>query len=369
MKTDPIQVLVVDDSATVRQSFLRILEKDSGFAAVVTAQDPLYARQKLEQRWPDVIVLDIEMPRMDGLTFLRSIMEEKPTPVVICSSLAENGSDIALKALEFGAVDIITKPKMGIQGYLVESAEEIRRVLKAAAGSRSRVSYRIAQGLHPEGAAGTRREGNREKETRSDFPREGATIRETTDKIIAIGASTGGTTALEYLFERLTPEVPGIVVVQHMPEKFTRAFANRLNQICEIEIREAENGDRLRNGLVLIAPGNRHMQLGRTGAHYFVEVRDGPIVNHHRPSVDVLFRSVARTAGTSSLGVILTGMGNDGTAGMVEMKKAGAVNIAQDEDSSVVYGMPREAAESGAVDQILPLEEIPGYLMKHWKLR
>jgi len=352
-----IHVLIVDDSATVRQGFSKILNPLSFVSHVTVASDPIFAMEKMEKEWPDVIILDIEMPRMDGITFLKKIMEEHPTPVIICSSLTEAGTDTAMQALAHGAVEIITKPQMEVANFIEDSSDYISQALQAAYISRPKVQKEV-------GSAAIARV--RSEIVKKDRVSHDASYR-TTDKIIALGASTGGTIAIENILTRLGPDIPGIVIVQHMPEKFTKAFADRLNGICEIEVKEAEDGDRVISGRALIAPGNYHMKLVRTGGHYTVEVKTGPILNHHRPSVDVLFRSVAKSAGANVLGVILTGMGDDGSAGMVEMKEAGAYNIAQDKESSVVWGMPGEAYKRGCVDKLVSLDDMPLQISSHFK--
>lgn len=336
----PLKLLVIDDSATVRQAFLRILQDVPG-VDVQTANDPVYALQKMQSRWPDVIICDIEMPRMDGLTFLKKIMTERPTPIVICSTRVESGSQPALDALSFGAVDLIAKPKFSVGDTLFREAEGILQIIRAAAQSR----------LHARKAAA------------APAPRrpvrQAPVNARAADGIIAIGASTGGTTALEDVLRDLEGAViPAIVIVQHMPEKFTSAFAQRLNKLLSREICEASDGDRVVPGQVYLAPGSMHMRLNRDAQGLFLDVRPGPAVNYHCPSVDVLFRSVARIMNGAAVGVILTGMGNDGTAGMQEMRAAGSVNIAQDEASSVVWGMPGEAVAAGCVNTVLPLSEI-----------
>jgi len=334
----PVSVFIVDDSAVVRQVLTQLLEADPGIRVSGAAPDPIFALQKMQRDWPDVIILDVEMPRMDGITFLRKLMKERPTPVVICSTLTEKGADTTLQALSAGAVDIITKPKIGLRDFLQSGGQHMVQVLKAAARARTCV---IRTDRQPVVA-----------ETSVAAP---TAMTRTTDKVVALGTSTGGTQALETVLTRLPADCPGIVVVQHMPEKFTAAFAHRLNQLCRCEVREAVDGDRVISGLVLIAPGGKHMQLRRSGAQYRVGVADGPPVNRHKPSVDVLFRSVANTAGRNALGIIMTGMGDDGAQGLLAMRQAGAHTIAQDQESSVVFGMPREAIEIGAAMEVLPL--------------
>ncbi len=345
MKTDKIRVLVVDDSAVVRQTLTDILSSDPEIEVMATAGDPYVAAERIRDQIPDVITLDIEMPRMDGLTFLKKIMSQHPIPVVICSSLADEGAQSTLKALEYGAVEIITKPKIGTKQFLEDSRIELCQAVKAAAQARVRT-------LGPSHVV--------EPKLTADAVLSPATsaMVETTEKIVAIGASTGGTEALKTLLEALPSDSPGIVIVQHMPELFTRAFANRLDGLCDITVKEAESNDSVIRGRALIAPGNHHLLLKRSGARYYVEIKDGPLVCRHRPSVDVLFRSAARYAGQNAVGVILTGMGDDGARGMLEMKQVGAYTIAQDEASCVVFGMPKEAIKMGAVDKVLPLPSI-----------
>ncbi|MBL8485842.1 MAG: chemotaxis response regulator protein-glutamate methylesterase [Rhodocyclaceae bacterium] len=342
-----IKVLVVDDSAVVRQAARDILARDPQIELIGAVSDPLFAIEKMKQQWPDVIVLDIEMPRMDGLTFLRKIMAERPTPVVICSTLTEKGAETTLQAMAAGAVTIITKPKLGLKQFLTDASSDLIGAVKTAAVARVR---RLA-GVPP---------AVKEKlSADAVLPAASAAMARTTDRVIAIGTSTGGTQALEAVLTRLPAVTPGIVVVQHMPEKFTELFAQRLDSICRMEVREAANGDRVMPGRVLIAPGGRHMMLRRSGAQYQVEVADGPLVNRHKPSVDVLFRSVAQVAGANALGVIMTGMGDDGARGMKEMHDAGATTVAEDESTCVVFGMPKEAIKLGGVDKVVPLDAIP----------
>lgn len=339
--TAPVSVFIVDDSAVVRQVLGQLLMSDPGIRVAGAAPDPIFALQKMQRDWPDVIILDVEMPRMDGITFLRKLMKERPTPVVICSTLTEKGADTTLQALSAGAVDIITKPKLGLRDFLQAGGQHMVQVLKAAARAKLAAVPRARPAASPE--------------PRAPAP---VAMARTTDQVVALGTSTGGTQALEAVLTRLPADCPGIVVVQHMPEKFTAAFAHRLNQLCRCEVREAVDGDRVIPGLVLIAPGGRHMQLRRSGAQYRVGVADGPPVNRHKPSVDVLFRSVANTAGRNALGIIMTGMGDDGAQGLLAMRQAGAHTIAQDQESSVVFGMPREAIEIGAAAEVLPLSQM-----------
>jgi len=352
MSTPKIRVLIVDDSAVVRQTLSEVLSSDPEIEIMGTASDPFVAADRIRDQAPDVITLDIEMPRMDGLTFLQKIMTQHPIPVVICSSLADEGAQSTLKALEYGAVDIITKPRLGSKQFLEESRIALCQAVKGAAAARLRA-------LRPRHSV--------EPKLTADAILSSGTVAmaETTEKVVAIGASTGGTEALTSLLEALPVDSPGIVIVQHMPEMFTRAFANRLDGLCDITVKEAETNDSVLRGRALIAPGNHHLLLKRSGARYYVEIKDGPLVCRHRPSVDVLFRSAARYAGQNAVGVILTGMGDDGANGMLEMKRAGAVTIAQDEATSVVFGMPKEAIKRGAVHQILPLQAVAGAILRH----
>jgi two-component system, chemotaxis family, protein-glutamate methylesterase/glutaminase len=341
-----IKVLIVDDSALVRQTLAEIFSDDPDMEVMDTAGDPIIAAEKLRLAVPDVITLDVEMPRMDGLTFLKKLMSQHPLPVVICSSLVEEKSDTTLKALEYGAVDIIQKPRVGTKKFLEESRVTICDAVKAASRARLR-RYEESRAIEPKLTA--------------DAVLSKCTTRamiQTTEKVVAVGASTGGTEAIRAFLEVLPPDAPGIVIVQHMPEHFTAAFARRLDSLCRISVKEAEDNDTVIRGRALIAPGNHHMLLKRSGARYYVEIKDGPLVCRHRPSVDVLFRSAARYAGKNALGVIMTGMGDDGAKGLREMKEAGAGTFAQDEKSCVVFGMPQEAIKLGGVDKVLALESI-----------
>ncbi|CAN6465151.1 unnamed protein product [Victoria cruziana] len=348
-----IRVLIVDDSASVRQALAKVLTEDGDIEIMGAAADPFLAAKRLQEDVPDVITLDVEMPKMDGITFLRKIMSQHPIPVVMCSSLTESGSETLMQALEAGAVDVILKPKIAAADFLAESGARIRETIRAAAQARlGSARKRLASASSSSGPAA--------KLTADAVlpPPSGRAMAKTTEMVVCIGASTGGTEALRELLVALPANTPGIVIVQHMPEKFTAAFAKRLNGLCEVEVKEAENGDPVLRGHVLIAPGDKHMLLERQGARYMVSVRDGPLVSRHRPSVDVLFRSAARSAGSNAMGVIMTGMGDDGARGMLEMHQAGAFNVAQDEATSVVYGMPKEAVAKGGVDRIVPLEQI-----------
>jgi two-component system chemotaxis response regulator CheB len=338
-----IKVLVVDDSALVRQTLTEILASDPDIEVIGSAGDPYAAVEA-----PDVITLDIEMPRMDGLTFLRKIMTQHPIPVVVCSTLTEAGSETLLRAMEYGAMDIILKPKLGTRQFLEESRIRVVDAVKAAARAKmkrltSMASIKVAPKLSADAVL--------------PGPT-GKAMFQTTEKVVAVGASTGGTEALREFLEAMPQNCPGIVIVQHMPEQFTAAFAKRLDGICRITVKEAQDNDTILRGQALIAPGNRHMLLKRSGARYFVEVKDGPLVRRHRPSVDVLFRSAARYAGKNAVGVIMTGMGDDGAAGMQEMHESGAYTIAQDEASCVVFGMPQEAIKLGGVDKVMSLAHI-----------
>jgi two-component system, chemotaxis family, protein-glutamate methylesterase/glutaminase len=348
-----INVLIVDDSAVVRQVLTAMLAEDPAIHVLGAAADPIFAIDHMRRQWPDVIVLDVEMPRMDGISFLRKIMSERPTPVVICSTLTEAGAETTMQALSAGAVSIVTKPKIGLKSFLQDASADIGAAVKAAAHANVR---RLAPQAMPAVAP---------KLTADAVlaAGHGEALAQTTERIVAIGTSTGGTQALEAVLTALPRVCPGIVIVQHMPEKFTAAFADRLNGLCRIEVREAQNNDRVMPGRALIAPGGRHMLLKRSGAQYFVEVVDGPLVNRHRPSVDVLFRSVAKVAGKNAVGIIMTGMGDDGAAGLLEMRNARAHTVAQDEASCVVFGMPKEAIKRGAAEKVLPLQAMPGVIV------
>ncbi len=347
-----INVMVVDDSAVVRQVLGGLLAAAPGIHVTHAVSDPLLAIERMKTDWPDVIVLDVEMPRMDGITFLRRIMAERPTPVVICSTLTEKGAQTSVEAMAAGAVAIVTKPRLDLRNFLQSNAAElIGAVRTAATANVARLAARAAAPLPPVRA---------KLSADAVLPPAGDTraMLQTTEQIVAVGTSTGGTQALEEVLTALPRVCPGIVIVQHMPERFTAAFAARLDQLSEISVKEAANGDRVVPGRALIAPGGRHLLLRRNGAQYFVEVVDGPLVNRHRPSVDVLFRSVARCAGANALGIIMTGMGDDGAAGLLEMRTAGAQTVAQDEQSCVVFGMPKEAIKRGAAAKVVPLDAI-----------
>jgi len=344
----PLKVLIVDDSAVVRKALSEVLRSDPDIEIMGTANDPFAAAAKIAQDIPDVIVLDIEMPRMDGLTFLKKIMSQHPIPVVICSSLAEQGAETTLRALEYGAVDIVTKPKLGTELFLRESRETLCQAVKAAASARIGLLRPVERALTADAVLA---------------PPSSMALARTTERVVLIGASTGGTEALRVLLEAMPADSPGMLIVQHMPEKFTTAFAKRLDGLCRIAVKEAENGDTVQRGRALIAPGNHHLLLKRSGARYLAEVRDGPLVCRHRPSVDVLFRSGARYAGSNAVGVLMTGMGNDGAQGLLELKTAGAVTMAQDEATCVVFGMPNEAIKLGAAGRVLPLPALSSAIL------
>ena len=357
---DKIKVLIVDDSALVRQVVAQALATDPGIEVLGTASDPIFALQKMQNEWPDVLVIDIEMPRMDGITFLKKIMAERPTPVVVCSSLAEQGTQATFEALAAGAISIITKPKIGLKSFLEDAANDIVQAVRSAARANLRA-------VRSNAARSPAIDGPKLTADAMLSPPGHRALERTTDQLVAIGTSTGGTQALEAVLTQLPATCLGIVIVQHMPEKFTAMFAERLHGLCQIEVREARNGDRVIPGRALIAPGGRHMMLKRSGAQYIVEVVDGPLVNRHKPSVDVLFRSVAKFAGANALGIIMTGMGDDGARGLKEMHDAGARTIAQDEASCVVFGMPKEAIKLGAADQTIGLDQIPAAIVGYGK--
>lgn len=338
----------MDDSALVRQALSRILSKDTGIEVMATAADPFIAAQKIKDEIPDVITLDLEMPRMDGLTFLRKIMSQHPIPVVVISSLTDRGAESTMKALEYGAVEVLKKNAISVDNFADQDLH-IVQVIKAASKAQVRRKSIPEQII------------NSQQQIKRTLPAQ------TSSKIIAVGASTGGTEAIRVFLEQMPIDCPGIVIVQHMPEVFTRSFAERLNQICKIEVREAASGDAVLRGRALIAPGNKHMELRRSGARYFVELHQQEPVNRHRPSVDVLFYSVAQHAGKNAAGVIMTGMGADGAKGMLAMHEAGSPTLAQDEKTCVVYGMPKEAVKLNAVEKILPLEQLASYALSSIK--
>ena len=343
-----IKVYVVDDSAVVRQTLLHLLQGDPEIHLIGSAPNPLIAGPAIQKNRPDVLLLDIEMPGMDGLTFLRQIMDTSPIPTVICSTLTTDGSKAALEALAAGAVAVVAKPRLGLKQFLEESRLELVRALKSAAQSRPRAAARPAM-------AGP---------SRTARPVIAGLHALSVNKPVAIGSSTGGTQALESVLTELPADGPGIAIVQHMPERFTAMYASRLDGICAMNIREARSGDRIERGVVLIAPGGKHMQVRKQGGQYFAEVLAGPPVNRHCPSVDVLFKTMAECAGPDALGIIMTGMGDDGARGLLAMHQAGARTVAQDEASCVVFGMPREAIKLGAADEVLPLDRMAGEILK-----
>ncbi|MBI5256285.1 MAG: chemotaxis response regulator protein-glutamate methylesterase [Burkholderiales bacterium] len=343
-----IRAFVIDDSAVVRKHLTETLAA-GGIQVIGSAADPLFAWTKLNADWPDVVVLDVEMPRMDGISFLRKLMAERPTPVVMCSTLTERGCETTMQALAAGAVAFITKPKAGLKDFLTDRSNGLVEAVRSAARANLRAMPRPAA-TPVARAAGL-----------SPPPPSGA-LAETTDRVVAIGISTGGVQSIEVVLRELDRTSPGIVMVQHMPERFTASLAARLNSVLDLEVLEARDGDRVLNGRVLIAPGGKHMQLRRSGAQYLVEVKDGPLINHHRPSVDVLFRSVAQCAGRNALGIIMTGMGDDGARGLRDMREAGALTAAQDEASCVVFGMPAEAIKLGAAMDVVPLQGLAGWI-------
>lgn len=335
--------MVVDDSAVVREVMQQLLNKQPDIQVIGVAQDPIFALQRMQANWPDVLLLDIEMPRMDGITFLRQIMKDRPTPTVICSSLAEAGMQATFDALAAGAVSVVAKPQRGVRDFLRESEQALIEAIRAAAVSNLK-RLRRAPAVSPKLTAD------------AILPAPSAKpLTRTTDRFVAIGVSTGGTQALEQVLPLLPATCPGIVIVQHMPEVFTRSFAQRLDSLCEISVAEAKSGDRILAGHALIAPGGRHLLVKRSGAQYVAEVVDGPLVSRHRPSVDVLFRSAAQAAGPNAMGMIMTGMGDDGARGLRELFDAGARTVAQDEASCVVFGMPKEAIKLGAAREVLGL--------------
>ena len=348
---NPLHVLVVDDSAVVREVMNAVLSRERGII-VTTAADPIIAMTKMARQRPDVILLDLEMPRMSGLAFLRKLMTESPIPVVVCSAHVGEETDLGLQALEEGAIDVVAKPNLGVREFLHESAVLLIDAVRAAAKSNVKLRRPASATASPALSAD------------AVLPaRTTLAPALNSERIVAIGASTGGTEALRVLLEAMPEDAPGFVVVQHMPEGFTAAFAKRLSKTCKIHVTEAAQGDAIVNGRVLIAPGNRHTLVRRSGSTYYAEVVDGPLVSRHRPSVDVLFRSVAQAAGPNAVGVILTGMGSDGARGLLEMKQAGALTIAQDEQTCVVFGMSKEAIDYGAVRNIASLQQIPGIIL------
>ena len=351
MENRKIKVLVIDDSALIRGVMKEIINRENDMECVGAAPDPLVAREMIKSLNPDVLTLDVEMPKMDGLDFLGRLMRLRPMPVLMISSLTERGSDITFRALELGAADFFSKPKLDIARGMEEYAIEITDKIRAVAQARVRkiVIASLAQ----------------EKFSADAILPSAVRRFSSTEKLIVIGASTGGTEAIKEILIKLPADAPGILVTQHMPENFTRSFADRLNSLCKISVKEAEHNERILPGHAYIAPGHSHLLLKRSGAHYLAELNQGPLVNRHRPSVDVLFRSVANIAGANALGIILTGMGKDGVQGLLEMKQAGSYTIAQDEASCVVFGMPKEAIAAGAVREVLPLQNIARRTMEY----
>ncbi len=348
-----IKFLIVDDSSVVRQTLSEILSSDSELEVTGTASDPYVAAERIDRQIPDVITLDVEMPRMDGVTFLKKIMTQHPIPVVIISSLTGKGTETAFKALEYGAVEVIAKPKLGTKQFIEESRVQICDAVKAASRARLKKAD-VLEEVAPKLTADV------------ILPKANANaMAETTEKILVVGASTGGTQALRVFLETVPVDSPGILIVQHMPEHFTASFAKRLDSLCAITVKEAETNDTIIRGRALIAPGNKHTLLKRSGMRYYVEVRDRPLVSRHRPPVDMLFRSTARYAGKNVIGIIMTGMGDDGAKGIKEMRDAGAFTIAQDEATSVVFGMPAEAIKLGGIDKVLPLQSILAEALRH----
>ena len=375
-----IKVMIVDDSAVVRQVMTALLNADAGVEVIGAAADPVFAMERMKRQWPDVILLDVEMPRMDGITFLKKLMHERPTPVVICSTLTEAGAPTTLEALAAGAVTTITKPKVGLKDFLHDASSELSNAIRVAAkanvrrravvaGAGAMAAGRVAAAGASAGLAVKTGVGLSPVPVKNSADvilgpaRQGAMTR-TTERIVALGTSTGGTQALERVLTQLPVVSPGIVIVQHMPPNFTAAFAARLDGLCEINVREAKNNDRVIPGCALVAPGGKHMLLKRSGAQYYVEIKEGPPVNRHCPSVDVLFRSVAACAGANALGVIMTGMGDDGARGLKEMRDAGAHTVAQDEASCVVFGMPKEAIKLEAAERVVGLEGISQLILR-----
>jgi two-component system chemotaxis response regulator CheB len=375
--SEKIKVMIVDDSTLARQVIARMLERDSDIKVIATAPDPIFAREKMNLEWPDVLILDIEMPRMNGLSFLRQLMNEHPTPTIICSHMAGKGSPAMQEALAIGALAVIGKPQIGVRQFLEETAQEFCRAVHAAAQAAPALK-RLPRAAHNQESA-IARAATLSPVNPADRPKYTADVilplsqrrllPPTNEHIIAIGTSTGGTQALEKVLTRLPADVLGLVIVQHMPENFTSMFTQRLGNQCKITVREAQDGDRVCPGQALIAPGGKHMLVRRSGSQFCVEVRAGPHVSRHIPSVDVLFRSVACYAGANALGIIMTGMGDDGAQGLKEMHDAGASTIAQDEASCVVFGMPKEAIKLGAADHILHLTKIPDAIVAYSRER
>ena len=362
MPGSKIKVMIVDDSSTARRILADIVNKESDMEVISAVSDPYEAVAELKRRSPDVMILDVQMPRMDGITFLKKLMTQHPLPVVMCSSFTAEGSAISLQALENGAIDIIAKPKIATKKDMRELETRIHDTIRSAsvARVRSRSGDRLAPAkkIAPVTPIRPQQKLSADEILPPPSATAGSRIPASAKKLIAVGASTGGTDALRIFLEKMPAGCPGIVMVQHMPEHFTHSFADRLNEVCAIEVREAKNGDEIRPGLALLAPGSHHLIVKRSGTRYFVETKEGPLVSRHRPSVDVMFRSVASNIGRNAVGVILTGMGDDGAQGMLEMQQTGAFNIAQDRDTCVVFGMPNEAIRKGGVNDTLPLPKI-----------
>lgn len=346
-----IKVFIIDDSASVRKVLTGLLSSDPEIDVIAASSNPVIAKKILNDNWPDVFILDIEMPMMDGITFLKEIMATRPTPVVVCSSFAKKNLHYSINAMSSGAVGVINKPQIGINEFLLESAMTIIDTVKSAAQADLKImnlknarSFEVEPKLSADAILA---------------PWDGTRIKNETSKIVAIGASMGGTKAIEQTLKSLPKSSPGIAIVQHMPENFTYAFAERLKKLTKLDVKEAKNGDLIEPGVVLIAPGNKHLLVDLEKNNYVAKIKDGPLISRHRPSVDVLFRSVSKCAGKNALGIIMTGMGDDGAAGMLEMKKSGVKTIAEDQATAVIFGMPKEAIKRGGVDIILPLHQIP----------
>ncbi len=354
MSESKIKVMIIDDSAVVRQTLGQIVQSDNGLELIAAHSNPLFAMKSIDTNWPDVIVLDVEMPGMDGITFLKTLMKTKAIPVIICSSLTTKGAATTLEAMAAGAVEVIAKPSAGLKTHLEQMGSEMLQAIRAAAKAN------IKRVLMNEGAG--RRDSLLHTAQELLLSAENTAMSRTTDRLIAIGTSTGGTQALEFICRNLPVTVPGIVVVQHMPEAFTRAFAERLDKVSAVKVKEAEHNEKILPGHVYIANGGLHLQVRRQGAFYYTVLKDGPAVSRHKPSVNVLFNSVAGCAGKNAIGMILTGMGDDGAKGLLEMRQAGAVTYGQDEESCVVFGMPKEAIKLGAVQHVYSLEQLTNFL-------
>ncbi len=367
-----IRVFIVDDSAVVRKVLTEMLDSITGIEVIGSAQDPIFAQSRMEKDWPDVITLDVEMPRMDGISFLKKIMRERPTPVVMCSTLTEEGSKTSLQALSIGAIDVVAKPKANLKASLPEASTELIAAIRTAAkanmaGTRVQAITPIANNISAQPSSTSKTASKVATKLTADAMLTKSASRHAvkTGSMIAIGASTGGTQALEAILTALPANILPILIVQHMPENFTRTFAKRLDELCRVEVKEAEDNDALLPGRVLIAPGGKHMMLQSTRFGASVQVKDGPLVSRHKPSVDVLFRSVSKFAGSNALAIIMTGMGDDGARGIKEIHDTGAKTIAQNEATCVVYGMPQEAVKLGAIDHEIALQKIPEMIVAH----